>query len=728
MPISAHALKIKTADYVGGGGILAKKGGTGAGKERVANAKGKGGGGGSKPKGDKAERYHEINDKLDETSKVLKEISTYEDRAYGKQKLDYMDQNIEALKRQADQYAQLNEEARQYLANDKAILEQQYQAQFNDDGTIANFDEWYNKYKDLYESGKMSDEAYDAFKEAVKNYEDSLDQVGNSWQQYIDSLNEVYDKLLEEVEYALKYQNELIDDNLELLDYMLKKLADDGYDAADAITLLSKEMGEQAEKMDNYKEAIEGVLKVAGADESQILGFLNGTIDLEDLAKQLNLTEEAIEDLRKYRSELLKLNETMRDLADKVFNELTQALDRYAKEAEKALEKTDNYADRLEHLKNVIDIIGKDALGITGELLDKLAEASYQNSLRQIEIARTALEEIRYDKEQLQKEYEDALARGEMDDELQRHYDELFDDLAKREAEAVKRLAEKEEAALQAATEVFQQHLSNIVENFESAMSGAYKTLDNLQDAFERQKKLNELFVDDYQKIHDLSKLNRDIQKSLDATDNVKAMEYLRDLQQEVNDGLKEGNKLTEYDIGFLERKYQLRLAEIALEEAQNAKSKVRMTRTSEGDWSYTYYADEGDQAQAQQNYEDKLYELEEYNQNRIKAVQDEMMQELTAYRDMLAGLNVSDEERAQMLSDYYLELQGKYSGFLNKALGDGKWIEGEFDVIDHNLINDWDETVLAHTTGFESLEKYMSAYVENSQKASEDLGKAYAQ
>lgn len=138
--MGAQALRIKTADYVGGGNILAKKGGTDAGRSRVANAKEKGGGGGSK-KGDKAERYHEINDKLDETSKVLKEINTYEDRAYGKQKLDYMDQNIEALKRQADQYAQLNEEARQYLANDKAILEQQYQAQFNDDGTIANFDE-----------------------------------------------------------------------------------------------------------------------------------------------------------------------------------------------------------------------------------------------------------------------------------------------------------------------------------------------------------------------------------------------------------------------------------------------------------------------------------------------------------------------------------------------------------------------------------------------------------
>ena len=149
---------------------------------------------------------------------------------------------------------------------------------------------------------------------------------------------------------------------------------------------------------------------------------------------------------------------------------------------------------------------------------------------------------------------------------------------------AVENLAQKEEEALEAATQVFQTHLTNIVEGFEQAMSGPYKTLDHLQDAFEKQKKLNDLYVDDYQKIHDLSKLGRDIQKSLDATDNVKAMEYLKELQDEVNDGLREGNKLTEYNIEFLEKKYQLRLAEIALEEAQNAKNQVRMTRTSEGD------------------------------------------------------------------------------------------------------------------------------------------------
>jgi hypothetical protein len=46
-------------------------------------------------------------------------------------------------------------------------------------------------------------------------------------------------------------------------------------------------------------------------------------------------------------------------------------------------------------------------------------------------------------------------------------------------------------------------------------------------------------------------------------------------------------------DLEALQKKYDLKLAEIALEEAQNAKSQVRMTRDSEGNWNYTYVADE---------------------------------------------------------------------------------------------------------------------------------------
>jgi hypothetical protein len=57
---------------------------------------------------------------------------------------------------------------------------------------------------------------------------------------------------------------------------------------------------------------------------------------------------------------------------------------------------------------------------------------------------------------------------------------------------------------------------------------------------------------------------------------------------------------MSQHDLDYLRKKYELRLAEIALEEAQNAKLQVRMQRDSEGNWSYVYTADEDKTASAQ--------------------------------------------------------------------------------------------------------------------------------
>jgi hypothetical protein len=74
---------------------------------------------------------------------------------------------------------------------------------------------------------------------------------------------------------------------------------------------------------------------------------------------------------------------------------------------------------------------------------------------------------------------------------------------------------------------------------------------------------------------------------------------------------MEDGVELTEHDVEELRKRYELKLAEAALEEAQDAKRTVRMSRDNEGNWSYVYTADENDVAAAEQSYEDKLYEYQ---------------------------------------------------------------------------------------------------------------------
>lgn len=74
----------------------------------------------------------------------------------------------------------------------------------------------------------------------------------------------------------------------------------------------------------------------------------------------------------------------------------------------------------------------------------------------------------------------------------------------------------------------------------------------------------------------------------------------------------------------------------------------------------------------ANQAYEDALHDLEELNQNHIRELQSQMLQELADYKNFIAGLNVSDEERAKMLGEKYEELRGIYGTAFGKAIDDG--------------------------------------------------------
>jgi hypothetical protein len=57
---------------------------------------------------------------------------------------------------------------------------------------------------------------------------------------------------------------------------------------------------------------------------------------------------------------------------------------------------------------------------------------------------------------------------------------------------------------------------------------------------------------------------------------------------------------LSQYELDIQKAKYDLLLAEIALEEAQDAKSTVRLQRDSEGNFGYVYTADQNKLAEAQ--------------------------------------------------------------------------------------------------------------------------------
>lgn len=84
---------------------------------------------------------------------------------------------------------------------------------------------------------------------------------------------------------------------------------------------------------------------------------------------------------------------------------------------------------------------------------------------------------------------------------------------------------------------------------------------------------------------------------------------------------LKDKDKLTQYDLDRAEKKYQITLAQIALEEAQQNKNKMRLRRDSQGNYRYQYVADEDAIQKAQEQLTSLYTDLYNFDKERFLEV-----------------------------------------------------------------------------------------------------------
>lgn len=688
----------------------------------------KGGGGSSKQKTKEPDRYHEINARIQQNQAEISKLTTLENRLYGQDKLDAMEREAELLRIQAELYAQKYEEAKKYYEQDKKALENGYGATFNPDGTIANYDEWYGKYLAKYNSGQMDDDAWSKFEDAIKKYEESLNLLDETEAAKLDATNKAFDKGLEAIEYRLKTVNDLIQKDIDYLDYMIKQLDKSMYDTADVVALLGKKMEDIYQQAQNERTSIADILGQHLGDnftQADLDAFMNGEANIEELITKIgDLTDKEIQELLKHQSELLKYNETLIELREQAYEKLGESIDEFNDKIERQKDIVSDLDGVMNHYRNIIDIVGKDTLGISDEMLRQMSELSVTAAKAALDISRDELTKNQAMLEALYKRREELLAAGrEADARLLDKEIEAQEDRVRQLTEA---WASAWEDALHAAEESFKNSITLATDAFSKAISGTIGSLDDLQEAYDMQNTLNERYLPTYQKIYELNKLTRDVNNAIDNTDNIAGKERLLKLQQDILKKQQDGEELTEYELGMFQRRLELEQARIAMEEAQNAKSMVRMTRDNEGNWSYTYTADSEAANAAQQNYEDKLNDLKKYNQDSMREFQDAMLQAVSEYQKQIADLDLTDEERAKRLSDFQNEWVKHNAHMFELTLQDAQWIIDTYNDGFDDLTNAFNETVFSQVTGYNTLMDFLNQFDSSSGDMMSEVGNAY--
>ena len=557
---------------------------------------------------DELDRYHEINEIIADTERELDKLGKAKDRAFGANKLALMDKEIAKQKELIENNKKLLEEAEKYYQQDRSKLLSNWDVQLDSVGRISNYEEIQQRYIDRLKANAGNEklyedieEEYEAFKDAAEKYEESLNKVEEQAEKVNDELDVLYERNLEKIEYKVQIKVDIADDDKAYLDFLMQKVEDDAFAAAEAIGYLGKEAVLTLDKIKTNEEGIADVQRALAAGEIT--------------------PEQAVEKMREYRDNLVDLNADLLEIRQTVQDKLTEAFEGWNEEIERGITKLEHYGTVLENYKNVIDIVGKDMLGLSDETMAKLSKAQISNANDIIRSTKAQLEANNSALARMRQAREDAVARG--DSESVKEWDEQIKIAEDKSQELTTTLQEALSNGLQLAVDDFALSVDQIADSFSKAVSGIYDDIEDMRDGWDRMQEVADRYLETYEKTYEISKLNRKIQDSIDKTDNIASQKELRDLQDEMYEMTKDGQQLSKYDLEYLQKKYDLLVAEQALKDAQNAKSVVRLQRDSEGNFGYVYTADQNSINDAEQRYEDSLYQYQDFIHNMDKELTD---------------------------------------------------------------------------------------------------------
>lgn len=647
----------------------------------ISSGKGSKGGSGSKGKTyDKEDlktlqevedRYHEINREIQRQDDLLDDLSNTTDRAWGTEALDGYENEIKALEKQQELYNQKLKEAQDYLVRDSALVKKYFaDAQIGADGEITNYEDLLRENLNLYNAaverynlavaGKtLSEEEHTALKnqldaekklfeqrqKALEQYESTLDVVRDTTDNIQENARSIADKKLEEIKFKMEI----------VLDVKSMK---------DAVRDLSKEISEMFG--DALTHGLESAKLSAGGAQAEAALLPSYQEEWNSLKKLYESTTDDA-DRRAIMDEIQSLQGNIVDSAKAIAEWANSIEDIVPDAVDAASERFAAFTDQLEHNTSVLDTIKElyTLQGVTYKTaegfnrLQKNSQEKLNAQLASAKLQRGWYEQATQRLEEAQAKL-DSLGGDETDlryDAYKKARDAYLEEFNK----AQEAYLSSAQEAMETAQAMYLQQIEKAVYEFGQAVSNGVG-LDLLQDKYDHYIEQNERYFDKVNEAYQVSAWYNKLQQDIDNTTNSAHKERLKALQEEINQR-REGNKLSQYDLDILNAKYQVLQAQMALEDAQNAKDQIELVRDSQGNWDYQFIANQDDIAKAQQNLLDAENDWYNIAKQQVTDVTGEIVSTWKEcqdkIKDIYSDMTLTDEERsaqAQEIYKYYSE------------------------------------------------------------------------
>lgn len=640
---------------------------------------------GSKDKQDKkdpikyeADVFHDLDIEIKQVERDLKRLQEREKKLRGAALIENINAQFQKLRQQTAEYTDKLDVALQKvsLLQNKIVG---YGAKINSDGTIANYDQLMNNITGQYNAeisryNKLSAENQktDANKERLEKAKENYDEQKKIIDEYEKLNNETIPEIMDKIEETLTKEVEIkikkfeipitlsvdVTESRKNFNEFKKKVIDEikdddilgttEYITKDIMAYLDNELGSVPNRINAINTVMAEIKKMESGGHSDIYSAYDFATNtwIDDTAK-------AYEHLKEYQEGIMTDMETIVDLQENAYQNVLKAIDGIKTAYDELKSVYDLMNDMYEHQKKMTSLIyGEEAYDRIGLYLEKQT----QNNQKTAMIAKDSLMywNRALDEAKIQ------LASGEITQEE-------FDKIKANFTEASQTAVSSMETWMESAQEQFNNTIKAIRKNLDDTLTNGLG-LNWVSDQLERQ--FDDTFLDDINSLYEIQKFENSISKALyDNRSNVYAQEQLNKLKSQELEMLKKKEYLTQYDVDRAQKILDITLKQIALQEAQQNKSKMRLRRDANGNYSYQFVSDEQAIADAKQELadaENNLYNFDkEAYQNNLKAGV-ELYREFTDKCEAIqSDMTLSAEEKEKELAEVKDWYNKQYQGLL---------------------------------------------------------------
>lgn len=531
----------------------------------------------------------------------------------------------------------------------------------------------------------------EAIGKAFSNEQDTAEKVWEYTENAQDNLEEMHDLEMQRIKEEFELRKQLANNDIKRIELIMKRLDNNFFKRAEKLSFMfdKDHMFEPTNWTKNGTHTELGDrIKLYHAAIKQ---FEDAKADLEKAQAERGyadphaITEQAFMDLSQSSiDELADFEEYLIDLIDTMRTYFADTLEQASDELEKYTDQMGHYVSVLDHMSNLMDLLGRKFDFDSKESIIRGQMNSLNNDLK---VRTQMFEELDKNREEAEKHLAEHAAEYSKE-AYEYEYNNLVLPSIQAAQEAEEKKYEAAEAYLEKLEALYQNAFDRINAEWEK-LGTQGQGWDYLTGAMERAKAIQDEYLTTTNKLYETNTLMRKVQNDINKTDSSVSKEKLMNFNKEI-EAAQQNDKLAKSSMEILKARYELLQAEMALEDAKNAKSTVRLQRDNEGNYGYVYTADQDDIDDKEQDFADKqndLYNLvlgyqNDYQEKSMQAMQEFQTKWMELEQQRKDGLIASDTElyaKQEELKAQYQEIFDAYNismteseQWLNKIAAEG--------------------------------------------------------